>query len=320
MNEIILDNTDVEIGAVDFEGFDDEDEIEVDDDEIKSDNTVEDESPQEDTGENAKEEEADDEADQPETEAEPESAKDKKTDDAKTDDKKDGDKTADKKAEDSEVFTLKCKDETKLASREETIALAQMGMHYPEVREERDNLRSEMPKYKDYESFLSELAADSGSTVDELIDDVRATMLVSREANAGRTISDLAAKEQIKREREARGVNRLKTEQTKDKATEEPSATVSNDSFVQFVKDYPDVKAQDIPEAVWNDFRAGKGEMSALYAKYENARLKTEIEALKSKESAKEQNAKNKERSTGSRKSAGETNNKNMFEGWDDDE
>jgi hypothetical protein len=83
--------------------------------------------------------------------------------------------------------------------------------------------------------------------------------------------------------------------------------------FANFLQAYPDVKAEDIPQEVWND--AGRTyDLVGAYQRHENRELRKEIETLR-------QNNKNKERSTGSTKSAGTRNASQAFDAlWYDDD
>ena len=80
--------------------------------------------------------------------------------------------------------------------------------------------------------------------------------------------------------------------------------------FANFMSAYPNVKAEDIPKEVWED--AGRTfDLTGAYLRYQNRQLQEEIKTLR-------QNNKNKERSTGSRKSVGSAKPKDDFdEAWD---
>ena len=68
------------------------------------------------------------------------------------------DNTAPTHAEEKEeTFTLRYMKEDKQYSRNDTIILAQKGLDYDRVRAERDTLKSEIPTFKEYKSFLAGL-------------------------------------------------------------------------------------------------------------------------------------------------------------------
>lgn len=216
-----------------------------------------------------------------------------------------------------EQFTLKHLGESKNYSRDEVTTLAQKGLDYDRIRTERDSMRAEMPAMRDAMNFIEELAAGSHVSVEELMESVRAKALITREAEAGRTISDVGAREQIRREKAARERDAEATAKAHDVETETPPAQTEPAKpdvmaeIRRFALAYPEVKATEIPQKVWDDFRAGKGDLTSLYTMNENAALRQKVAAL-------EQNEKNRGRSTGSMKSAGNRSAKSaMQEVWD---
>jgi hypothetical protein len=219
---------------------------------------------------------------------------------------------------DTEMFTLRYMQEDKQYSKAETTVLAQKGLDYDRIREERDGLKQEQPKLKRYESFLKELAEDSGTTIDEMVDQVLAAKLVERERKAGNVITDSKAKSIIQNEWSA------ETQQDSKKETTVSEPTTGTDTqgnkaankqqldIAAFVKAYPDVKANEIPQSVWDEVRNGSDLVSA-YTRYDNKQLRSRLETL-------EQNKKNAERSTGSRKSVGNKGQTDDFDtAWDED-
>ena len=239
---------------------------------------------------------------------------DQQNEQAETEDN--SEKTADEKEDshsDTEVkektFTLRYMKEDKQYSENDTIILAQKGLDYDRVRSERDSLKSELPTFKEYKSFLEELASDSGVSVDQLIENVRASRLVERERKAGNVISETAAKEQIQREKSERDKdNAVKEDEIKPE--EAPAKKEKDLDVATFIKSYPDVKAEEIPESVWIEVRNG-ADLTSAYTRYENKQLKSRIAAI-------EQNQKNAERSTGSRKTTGNNQTYDDFDAaWD---
>lgn len=85
----------------------------------------------------------------------------------------------------------------------------------------------------------------------------------------------------------------------------------TRESLLRFAREYPEVRAEEIPQEVWTAFREGKGELCDLFARRENRQLRQSLAAL-------QQNERNRERSTGSRQSAGSSGKRDAFdEGWD---
>ena len=211
--------------------------------------------------------------------------------------------------EKEDTFTLRYMKEDKQYSRNDTIILAQKGLDYDRVRAERDTLKSEIPTFKEYKSFLEELASDSGVSVDQLMENVRATRLVERERKAGNIISETAAKEQIQREKSARDKDNA-VQEDEIKPEEAPVQKAKDLDVATFIKAFPDVKAEDIPESVWIEVMNG-ADLTSAYTRYENKQLRNRIAAI-------EQNQKNAERSTGSRKTTGNNQTYDDFDAaWD---
>lgn len=211
--------------------------------------------------------------------------------------------------EKEDTFTLRYMKEDKQYSRNDTIILAQKGLDYDRVRAERDTLKSEIPTFKEYKSFLEELASDSGVSVDQLMENVRATRLVERERKAGNIISETAAKEQIQREKSARDKDNA-VQEDEIKPEEAPVQKTKDIDVASFIKVFPDVKADDIPESVWIEVMNG-ADLTSAYTRYENKQLRNRIAAI-------EQNQKNAERSTGSRKTTGNNQTYDDFDAaWD---
>ncbi len=82
---------------------------------------------------------------------------------------------------------------------------------------------------------------------------------------------------------------------------------------MKFIEAYPGVKGDEIPDEVWQEsFRTG--DLVGAYARYENRVLKERLDKF-------EQNQKNKDRSTGSRKTAGSSKVKDAIDlDWDNDD
>lgn len=206
-------------------------------------------------------------------------------------------------------FHLKHNDEEMDVDTAKVVELAQKGLDYDRVRQERDSFKDQHPTFKAYESFLQELAEASGTDIEGLMESTRATLLVQKARAEGKELSEAAAIAQIRAE--GRKAKEAPAEPDKpEKTPEQEQEEQKRQDIARFVAAYPDVKAEDIPQEVWREsFRTG--DLTAAYARWENKKLKAENEQLK-------QNQKNKERSTGSRRSAGATSPKDAFdEGWD---
>ena len=293
---------------IDMSGWDDEDDTPVAEESEEEETTPEAEDAEETETETEDSEETEEpKADQPEEKPE--------TEEPQTEQEKPEEPKA-------EVFTLKHLGETKEFSREETVTLAQKGLDYDRIRQERDALKAESPKLKDYETFLGEVAESAGVTIDKLIEDIRTKALVDRESKAGRPLSDAAAREQIQKERN----NRLKaSEPEKEPEKQEEKPKNERDErkradLQKFAMSHPDIKGTDIPQEVWQEFRDSDSTFEDIYTRRVTLpKVTKELEELKKKLSAAETNAKNTARSAGSRKSAGAGRAIDpAFAGWDD--
>ena len=214
---------------------------------------------------------------------------------------------------DSEPTTLEINHlgEIKTVTLDEAKPLVQKGMDYDRIKQQRDGLKT---KISDYEAFLSELSSVAGATPEQVIDMTRARMLVNREAAAGKTISEAEAIIRVQRERAAKAQTPVaEAEDTQKEAKPAEAETRKTESFQRFAQNFPDVKATDIPKEVWDGFREG-GDLAGLYAIHQNKQLQQRIAVL-------EQNTKNKERSTGSRQTAGNNNGSATIEDlWNADD
>ena len=190
-------------------------------------------------------------------------------------------------------------DEPRKVSKEEAKALAQKGLDYDRIREERDNLKSSLPKYQEMEKFLKEMQGDFES-IEEFMDDTRARVKADAEG-----ISYNDALEQV----------RAAKAPAPEQHTDDSGINVDG-----FLKQFPDVKAEDIPASVWADVNV-TGDLRASYEKYDTnkkndrlAELEREIETLKN-------NQKNANRSTGSSKSSGTSSGKSLIASmWENDD
>ena len=277
-------------------------------------------------GETTPEAEEEPEAEEAETETEPaEETEEPTADQPEQKPEAEEERTEEEKPKEpkAEVFTLKHLGETKDFTREETVTLAQKGLDYDRIRQERDALKADAPKLKDYETFLGEVAQSAGVTIEKLIEDIRTKALVDRESKAGRPLTETAAREQIKRERDSRFKAEEPVAEKETKQEEAPKNerdARKRADLQKFAMAHPEVKGTDIPQEVWQEFRDSESTFEDIY----NRRVilpqtLKELEELKKKLSEAEQNAKNAARSTGSRKSAGAGRARDpAFAGWDD--
>lgn len=235
------------------------------------------------------------EEDQPETEEAEDASDDEETEDyeAELDE-------VSKKAD--QTFTLKHLDEVKEVNRDEVITLAQKGLDYDRIRAERDTLKSEKATHQEHEDFLNYLAEMSGTSVEEVIINTKAKLVQQEEKKKGYDITLDQARYRVKSEMKEAKKPEPEPEPAKDNLAEMREA-----KFKRFVEAFPDVKSADIPKEVWQEFGDGsKGELTDIYTRYENKKLKAQIKELEQK----------KKKSTGSRRSNGTPAVDDIFAGW----
>lgn len=213
-----------------------------------------------------------------------------------------------------ETFTLRHFGEERTVDREEVIKLAQQGMDYPRIREKWDAVKDDVPKLRMYESFLKELADARGSDIESLIDETRTRAILARaEANGEKLEPSSAAARAVKMRTEFVPAG-TKSQQEKEAEKE----AKGQQEIERFVKEYPDVQAEEIPKEVWDAVNENDGDLLGCYQRYENRKLREDVKRLASELEAVKNQQKNKERSTGSAKSVGSGPARDAFdEGWD---
>lgn len=205
------------------------------------------------------------------------------------------------------TFTLKHLDEVREVNRDEVVELAQKGMDYDRIRSERDSIK---PRLEELETFLKRIAGDQ--SIEDLIDSTLAKLDVADAEKRGEELDEVEQFKKLRMERVKREAKNPPPEQKPEPTEDEKEKARLSKSIQRFIKEYPDVKATDVPPEVWKDYREHRADLLECYQLYENKKLKDELKSLK-------QNQKNKERSTGSKKSAGKKTVDKWFDGWPDD-
>lgn len=162
----------------------------------------------------------------------------------------------------------------------EAVSLAQKGMDYDHVRQERDELR-QAPAWEVMDYFASR----SGQTREEYIQTLRDQMeqdQLAQYTNQG--MDEQAAKDLLE-------LKRFKERQEQETRQREEE-NKKKEEYHKFFSAYPDVNPADIPDDVWQQVGQGESLLGA-YRSYENAQLKAKLAAL-------EQNEKNKQAAVGS--------------------
>ena len=252
---------------------------------------------EEDDGDEGETDEVTTEADQPTEEPKPEETKDAE---------KPAETEPEQKTEEEDQFLeLKHMDTVRKVNRDEAKVLAQKGLDYDRIRGERDAMQKDYAQLKKYESFLNDLKGDFPS-IDAMMTDTRARMLAEKE---GISYADAVAKVGVMQQGAQPQQTQVQQGQPKVPAVD------------QFVQKYPGVKAEEIPQAVWDEVKR-TGDLVGAYENYQNTKVKDEkIKNLELEIETLKQNQKNAARSTGSATSSGKTSGKSLIQQlWDEDD
>ena len=244
---------------------------------------------------------AEPEADQQEGEAEAEAANEPT---AEAKEQTDGSEAADQ----PELIELKHLGQTVRVTPEQLNAYAQMGLDYQRIREDRDAARKEVERLTAMETFLKELAAPQGISVEDLIDGARAEVLAKKEH-----LNKDVALQRIKLDRERKAFEAQKDQQKKEAQAKSQEEAKRQEQFLRFARTYPKVKPNDIPKDVWDAFKDGEDLVNA-YARFENRELKEKVSKLESQLETAKKNSENKRRSAGSQRSAGSASEMDEFD------
>ena len=220
---------------------------------------------------------------------------------------------------DGQLFELKHLGETKNVNRDEVVTLAQKGMDYDRVTEKNTQLETQVSEQKqqlaqltEHENALQELAKQSGTTVEELVEN----MLIAVTKSKYGIDDDGMALERVKLDRERRALDQERAALAPQKQEQEQQAANEKwrgECFDAFAKAYSDVDPASIPNGVWEAFNRGETLVSA-YARERNKALEAEIARMKSEQETRDRNAANAARSTGSQSSAGKAGSDEAFD------
>lgn len=188
-------------------------------------------------------------------------------------------------------------------SKKEAQTYAQKGMNYDKVRSQLDNANAEVQRYKQYEQFLNEIKGDF-ATINELMVDTRARMLIDAEKNKGNTITYENAAASV-RERMPKPIDAKKLQ--------------ADLAVKAFKSVYGDMKADEIPQEVWDDVKV-TGDLIGAYHNYEKRTFENRIKELEKENASLKQQNKNSARKIGGSKSAGNGNSYKAYldKIWDD--
>lgn len=203
-------------------------------------------------------------------------------------------------------FSLKHLDETHDVTLDEMKTLAQKGLDYDRQRQKFDDLTAKntalngqlesLPQLLESDALLKELAKEQGLTVQQLVDDVKATRMADKEG-----ILKEVALERLKFQRELSQKD-AKAETTPEKTPEQQATERREREVKEFIETYPTVDPKTMPQAVWESVAKGQSLLTA----YQSHKIK-ELEAA---QAAEKQNKENRAKATPSQASAGNKSTK----------
>lgn len=198
------------------------------------------------------------------------------------------------------TWTLRHLGDEKTVNEQEITALAQKGLDYDRVREKYDAAKPVM-------EMFSQMAKQSGMTIEQYIAFVRT------EAKKSSGMSEDEAKRAVDLEDRESAVMAKEAEETEKKTAAQQAAQEKNSAeerrsadIAEFQKTFPDAAkdVSSIPQEVWNAVKQGQ-RLPVAYALWREKQALAEVEQVKQESAAKDQNAKNAGRSTGSMRTAG---------------
>ena len=217
---------------------------------------------------------------------------------------------ADEQAQAEEpMFDLKYNKETKQYTKQQVTELAQKGLNYDHVTEQRDRLQQEnadLAKFKDEYSgvfeTLESMAEAAGKKLPEFLTSIRMNMLVAQ------GFSHETARERILREDAERRLQSSAAEENRKSKAEERQ----REDIRRFQEKYKDVDPKTIPQEVWQ--AVGKGELLVdAYGDYQRRELECQLKEANEKLAIRAKNESNKQKSLGSLQSTKQETGKDPF-------
>lgn len=211
------------------------------------------------------------------------------------------------------MFDLKYNKETKKYTRQQVTELAQKGLNYDHVTEQRDRLQQEiadLTKFRDENSAILDTlraaAEASGKSVPEYLTSIRTNLLVAQ------GISPETARERILRED---AEQRLHSQQKAEEAAasrKRDAEQRQKDDIARFQKKYKDVDPKTIPQEVWEAVRSGEL-LTDAYGDYQRRELERQLREANEKLAIRAKNESNRQKSLGSLQSTKQETGKDPF-------
>lgn len=211
------------------------------------------------------------------------------------------------------LFDLKYNKETKQYTRQQVTELAQKGLNYDHVTEQRDRLQQEnadLAKFRDENSAILDTlraaAEASGKSVPEYLTSIRTNLLVAQ------GISPETARERILREDAEQRLHSQQKAEEAEASSKRDAEQRQKDDIARFQKKYKDVDPKAIPQEVWEAVRGGEL-LTDAYGDYQRRELERQLREANEKLAIRAKNESNRQKSLGSLQSTKQETGKDPF-------
>ena len=211
------------------------------------------------------------------------------------------------------MFDLKYNKETKQYTRQQVTELAQKGLNYDHVTEQRDRLQREiadLTKFRDENSAILDTlraaAEASGKSVPEYLTSIRTNLLVAQ------GISPETARERILREDAEQRLHSQQKAVEAEANRKRDAEQRQKDDIARFQKKYKDVDPKTIPQEVWEAVRGGEL-LTDAYGDYQRRELERQLREANEKLAIRAKNESNRQKSLGSLQSTKQETGKDPF-------
>lgn len=205
-----------------------------------------------------------------------------------------------------ELFELNYLGNVEKHTREEMIALAQMGKDRDRILQQRDAAQQFRTQHEPTITDLDRIAKQFGMEPAALLNAMETNLLRQQ----GKTEAEAEAI--IRANRADRQLQAIQTKEQTEQQQAEAMRQRQQRDVDEFVHKYPNMDYKTIPAEVWQDVRKGETLVNA-YGRYEMQQLRAENQRLQQQIAAKAQNEKNKENSLGSMRSGSQTQKTDPF-------
>lgn len=212
-----------------------------------------------------------------------------------------------------QMFDLKYNKEIKQYTRQQVTELAQKGLNYDHVTEQRDRLQQEiadLTKFRDENSAILDTlraaAEASGKSVPEYLTSIRTNLLVAQ------GISPETARERILREDAEQRLHSKQKAEEAAASSKRDAEQRQKDDIARFQKKYKDVDPKTIPQEVWEAVRGGEL-LTDAYGDYQRRELERQLREANEKLAIRAKNESNRQKSLGSLQSTKQETGKDPF-------